>query len=285
MFSVVECGQCQLLRLFPRIPADELKNYYPPDYYFAPDDGVSQAAEIYRRLVLGDHVRFVKRAARQSGVAGPLLDVGCSGGLLARLLRDDGLPAMGFDNSTDAAVRAWRVNGVPVVCGDFLNAPLKDHSCSVVTMFHVLEHVLAPKEFLQAARRLLKPGGRLIVQVPNAASWQFLMFGERWNGVDVPRHLWNFRAAELESLLKTCGYEIVRRKFFSLRDNPAGMATSLAPSLDPMSRRVRHRESATKAMLKNLAYLGLTVACLPFAILEAACGAGSTVMIEAKPTS
>lgn len=48
------------------------------------------------------------------------------------------------------------------------------------------------------AHELLDPAGRLVVQVPNAASWQFLMFGEHWNGVDVPRHLWNFRVTDLE---------------------------------------------------------------------------------------
>ena len=61
--------------------------------------------------------------------------------------------------------------------------------CAVVTMFHVLEHLYEPASYLDAARDLLRPDGRLILQVPNAACWQFLLFGERWNGIDVPRHL------------------------------------------------------------------------------------------------
>ena len=47
--------------------------------------------------------------------------------------------------------------------------------------------------------QLLKPDGRLIVQVPNAACWQFLLFGERWNGIDVPRHLIDFRMSDLDT--------------------------------------------------------------------------------------
>ena len=70
------------------------------------------------------------------------------------------------------------------------------------------------------------------------------MFGEHWNGVDVPRHLVNYRQRDLEHLLEHCGFEVVRRKHFSLRDNPAGFASSIAPGLDPMARRVRKmRES------------------------------------------
>jgi hypothetical protein len=80
-----------------------------------------------------------------------------------------------------------------------------------------------------------------------------------------------------------CGFEVVRRKYFSLRDNPAGLASSLAPALDPMARRVRRLpESAGARLAKDLVYLALVVAALPFTLLEAAFGAGSTVMIEAR---
>ena len=61
------------------------------------------------------------------------------------------------------------------------------------------------------------------------------------------------------------------------------MATSLAPGLDPMSRIIRGvKESATSRLFKNLAYFGLTAACLPFTMLEAACRAGSSIMVEAR---
>ena len=76
---------------------------------------------------------------------------------------------------------------------------------------------------------------------------------------------------------------VVRRKYFSLRDNPAGLASSVAPGLDPMARRVRRvAESAGARLAKDLAYLGLTAAALPFTLAEAAFGAGSTVMMEAR---
>jgi hypothetical protein len=118
--------------------------------------------------------------------------------------------------------------------------------------------------------------------VPNAASWQFLLLGEHWNGLDIPRHFWNFKPRDLEILLDEAGFRIVRRKFFSLRDNPAGLATSIAPWLDPMSRLIRGvKEKPWLALAKNGLYFGLVLASLPFALLEAACGAGSSIMIEA----
>ena len=72
-------------------------------------------------------------------------------------------------------------------------------------------------------------------------------------------------------------------KHFSLRDNPAGMATTLAPDLDPMARRVRGvQESTAQKLCKDLIYAALTVASTPFTMLEAACRAGSTIMLEAR---
>ena len=150
-------------------------------------------------------------------------------------------------------------------------------------MFHVLEHLHDPRAYLEAARALLKPAGALVVQVPNAACWQFRLLGAEWTGLDVPRHLIDFRARDLEALLELCGFEVVRRKYFSLRDNPAGLASSLAPWLDPMARRVRRvPESGAAKLAKDLVYLALVAAALPFTLLEAACGAGSTVMMEAR---
>jgi SAM-dependent methyltransferase len=288
-FQVVECRGCRLIRLNPQPKPAELQTYYPESYWFTADSGkTARLEQIYRRWVLLDHVHFVERALRESDQPGTVLDVGCGGGLFLELLKErarTGAPGrfIGLDFSLDAGVAAWKHAGIPTICGSLTSAPLKPGSCAAVTMFHVLEHLYDPAGYLQAAHRLLAPDGRLIVQVPNAACWQFLLFGERWNGIDVPRHLINFRASDLDQLLDTCGFEVLRHKHFSLRDNPPGMATSIAPKLDPMSRRVRKTaETERERFWKNLAYLGLVAASLPFTMLEAACRAGATVMVEAR---
>ncbi|HEV2445638.1 MAG TPA: methyltransferase domain-containing protein, partial [Candidatus Sulfopaludibacter sp.] len=189
-----------------------------------------------------------------------------------------------LDNSRGAAAIAWRRQGAPAVCAMLESAPFPAASVAGITMFHVLEHLYDPRAYLIAARHLLARGGRLVVQVPNAASWQCRLLGRSWNGVDVPRHLFDFRDRDMEKLLESCGFEVLRRKYFSLRDNPAGLASSLAPSLDPMARRVRRvAESGGARLARDLTYFALVVASVPFTLAEAACHAGSTVMIEARP--
>lgn len=282
-FQIVECRRCRLIRLFPRPAPSEIVSYYPPEYWFVPkDEAADRLEEAYRRLVLRDHLRFVRRALEAAPPEGLVLDVGCGGGLFLSMLAEEGVPVTGLDFSLEAAKAAWS-RGVSAVCASLAHAPLPPRSCRLITMFHLLEHLYEPQSYVEAAHQLLLPEGRLIVQVPNASCWQFLMLGERWTGCDIPRHLTVFRPADLEGLLERCGFTVVRRKFFSLRDNPAGLASSLAAWLDPMGRRVRNPGEGRHArLLKDLLYFALVLACLPVALLEAACGAGSTVMIEAR---
>ena len=285
IFQIVECPACRLIRLHPRPAPGELGKYYPPAYWFAAEPTTAARLEqIYRRLVLRDHLKFVERALRDCGEKGLVLDVGCGGGLFLQMLAERGIKRVtGLDFSMDAARVAWRRSRVPTVCASLSNAPLAPSSCAVITMFHVLEHLHDPASYLRSAHKLLRPDGRLIVQVPNAACWQFLLMGEHWSGIDVPRHLTDFRSKDLEALLDRCGFEVLRFKHFSLRDNPAGMATSLAPKLDPMARQMRQvRETPLRKLTKDLLYFALTLISVPFTLLEAACRAGSTVMVEAR---
>jgi SAM-dependent methyltransferase len=288
IFQIVECRQCRLIRLHPQPTPGELHAHYPPGYWLVPGTTVTDRLRHWlRRWVLRDHLHFVERALNESESPGIVLDVGCGDGLFLEMLAERGRTNIaGLDFSPEAATAAWTRAGVPAICGTLSPAPLAPGSCALITMFQVLEHLSHPVNYLDAARELLAPEGRLIVQVPNVASWQFLLLGEHWNGIDVPRHLLDFRLADLEALLEKCGFEVLRRKHFSLRDNPAGMASSLAPRLDPMARRLRHTAETTGGrLLKDVIFLALAVACLPFTLLEAACRAGSTVMVEARKKS
>lgn len=279
-FNVVECSSCALLRLDPQPSPEDLKHFYPETYWWeeAPSSA-GRLAELYRQFVLRDHVGFVSRAIRQPG---PVLDIGCGGGSFLHAIEKHGHAVFGSDISPKAARTAHAQYGIPATCASLPDLPFHAGSFSVITMFHVLEHLADPLAALEATWRLLTPGGRLVVQVPNAACWQMLLLGERWSGLDIPRHLIDFRAEDLEGLLEHCGFEVRRRKYFSLRDNPAGLATSLCPSLDPVARKVRKvREGAAGELLKNLLYFGLVVASAPLTLLEAAGSAGSTIMIEA----
>jgi len=288
LFQIVECCGCRLIRLYPQPEPEELRSYYPPDYWTPPQNSLDRwLKQQYRRLALLDQVRFIERALRESEERGLVLDVGCGDGFLLSMLAGRGWsPVVGIDFSLDAATAAWRGHGVPALCGTLSRAPFAEGSCALITMFNVLQHLYEPVSYLDAAHRLLAPDGRLIVQVPNAASWQFLLFGDKWHGIDAPRHLLHFRASDLETLLGHCGFEVLRGKHFLLSDNPTSLASSLLLVLDPLIGRLLRRSRQRRwRPWSDLAYLALVLACVPFTLFEAACRAGSTVMVEARKKS
>ena len=90
---------------------------------------------------------------------------------------------------------------------------LPDNAFDLVILWHALEHLPDPSGALCAIRGLLRDGGRLVVAVPNLASWQARLLKARWFHLDVPRHLWHFTPETLEHLLRVTGFQVVARSY------------------------------------------------------------------------
>jgi 2-polyprenyl-3-methyl-5-hydroxy-6-metoxy-1,4-benzoquinol methylase len=116
-------------------------------------------------------------------------------------MRDLGWTVEGIDASMHVAKAVERDLGLRVHVGTLPHADLPDESFDVVTMWSSLEHVHDPRAVVRAARRLLRPGGRLIVAVPNFGGWSSRFFREDWFGVELPRHLTYYTPSSLSRLL------------------------------------------------------------------------------------
>ncbi len=294
-YRLYRCRGCRCIFQHPLPPEPALAGFYPEEYWWdgaagnrgAASGMLARAELLYRETVVRDHVRFVARCAGAGGSGLRLLDIGCGSGTFLAMAGRRGFQPCGMDVSERAVAAARRQYGLDVRHGGIGSALWEPASFDLVTMFHVLEHVRDPRGALDYARGLLKPSGRLVVQVPNARSLQARAFGTRWYGLDVPRHLINFSADGLEILLREAGLEIRAVSRFSLRDNPAALASSAAPALDPIGRKGRRRDAgrpAARAALE-LAYFSLTLLALPLALAESAFGLGATLWVAASPTN
>jgi SAM-dependent methyltransferase len=232
----------------------------------------------YREFVTKDHARFLSKCARgQPAGERLLLDVGCGSGTFLHVARQYGFKPHGMDVSARAAEIAGRQYGIPVRQGGIGSRVWDGQTFDFITMFHVLEHVPEPKLALESVRELLRPGGRLIIQVPNISSVQARIFGRLWYGLDVPRHVINFTPRALGHLLEEIGFGFRLSTRFSLRDNPASIASSLVPQLDPVRRKGRRRSNPIVDGPLEVAYFGLFLLALPPAFLESVCHAGGTI--------
>lgn len=104
-----------------------------------------------------------------------VLDLGCSVGYVLEAARREGLSAAGLDTAA-FAVEACRAKGYRAEQGTLEALPFPDASFDIVTAKHVLEHTERPLAALADMRRVLRPGGVLLVVVPDAGYWKrFLM--------------------------------------------------------------------------------------------------------------
>lgn len=293
LFPMRRCTACGTDYLDPMPGAAELAGYYPQGYWVGPAPGeraglLARVTEVYRRLVLRDHVAFVESVIeeqRRRGLMPRIIDVGCGDGSYLGALGADECTGMDISAS---ALRASRLRGLTAVQGTICtegrpSAPFADGSFSLITSFHFLEHVPDPRPVVAELRRMLHPDGDLVIQVPNKDSWQARLLGRRWAGLDVPRHLVNYSARTVCTLLEECGLKVVRQSHFSLRDNPTTLANSLVPTLYPPARQARRgRSTGVGAWCASATYLAVTVAALPFTFAESAFGRGAAVMVQAR---
>ena len=256
---------CGLIWLDPMPLEAELWKAYAT-YYTHPDDqraGAGLAARVYAAVRDGYlHSRYGyparparrwlaplmylhpgARAETDAGIAYQpmpvggrrLLDVGCGDGSLVAYLSGLGWDAEGIDVDS-AAVAAARRQGLRVQLGTLASEPYPPRSFDVLTMSHVIEHVIDPIALLRDCHRVLKPGGTLVLFTPNVESWGHDRFREAWLGLDPPRHLYLFRSATLRTCLDRSGQWTVE----SLRTTIRGAGGNLSGSA-AISRKGRYR--------------------------------------------
>jgi len=209
-FLAVRCRGCGLVYLKSRPSLKDLPRIYPPNYHaFAfSEEQFGLVYGVRRRL----EARRVLSWCRGLGDEARILDVGCGDGFHLRLLRDFGNPSWkleGIDSSEHAVQRTTRA-GLTVHRGDVETLELPEGIFDLALLIQTIEHVADPPGVLRAIRRLLKPGGRLVVVTDNTGSLDFRLFrGRHWGGYHFPRH-WNlFDAETLRTLARNVDMEVV----------------------------------------------------------------------------
>jgi SAM-dependent methyltransferase len=208
-FAVVQCQECGLCFTNPRPTQATIHNFYPPNYppYEMPDLALDCNGASRWRKFFGSAGRSNRKDLPWHG-QGRLLDFGCGcGSYMARMSRQ-GWKTVGVDISS-RTVESIRTNlGLKALVGSLPHAELRPCSFDVITMWEALEHVYQPLAVLREAYRLLVPGGRLIVSVPNIDSIPFRWFGHAWYGLDLPRHLTHFAPWTLQLMLQQAGFRV-----------------------------------------------------------------------------
>jgi SAM-dependent methyltransferase len=222
-FRVMWCDHCAIASTQPRISPRELARFYPDDYDPYRDNLAKRTRSRVHRALLRVEDQFAAGATDDLPV-GSLLDVGCGNGQYMAAMARRGFTVAGVEISPLASRRVV-ARGLRVINGDFLEVNLPAGSFDILTMNHYLEHSLDPRASLEKAHRLLRPSGRLVVGVPNFASWERRHFGAHWSDLEVPRHVSHFTPEGLARLLTGCGFHLYKTQYEAASDS-GSIATS-----------------------------------------------------------
>lgn len=207
--AVQRCAACNFIYVLPRPSEAEMKSLYSSDYFRG--DDMLDATLDFRGPVFAQCLGALSKLAPGRG---RLLDVGCWTGEFVAAAHGAGWSASGLEISTRAAGFAVANKQLDVRCCNLAGAPWPDETFDAITMLDVLEHVCEPLSELRKSHALLKPGGMLVVRVPNtifhlAKTRICRRLKVRDVGLQTDYHLNHFTPKTLTAALTRVGFRVL----------------------------------------------------------------------------
>lgn len=204
--SVYKCSNCGFLFVSP-LPAQI--EVYDKSYFSGAENGFGyidyDVDKEPMRITFEKYIECIHRIGVRSG---KLLDIGAATGFFMKIAQTKGFETTGVEISEYASQKG-RNKGLSVLTGDLMDVDFSAGLFDVITMCDVLEHVSSPKNFLFESKRILKHGGLLVINTPDAGSVVAKFFGPRWHLIVPPEHLHYFSKKNLAHFLSKNGFEIM----------------------------------------------------------------------------
>lgn len=212
-FEIWQCGDCGL-RFTQNIPEQEaIGRYYQSENYISHTDTnkgiINRLYRAVRRLTLRS-----KRSVVQSATGlknGTLLDLGAGTGAFASFMHQSGWKVAALEPDEQARKKAIELYSLQ------LDEPSKlfeypENSFDAITLWHVIEHVHALHPYFQQLKKIIKPGGRIFLAVPNYTSDDAQNYKQFWAAYDTPRHLYHFSPQAMRGLITAHELELLKTK-------------------------------------------------------------------------
>ena len=204
-FTIKGCIACSFVFTSPRPDSRSLPAYYDSNHYIShtgKSNGVINFLYLLaRKFTLQWKIQLIKQFKKNISI----LDYGCGTGELLVACQHQGWQISGLEPSAHARQKASQITGINIA--DNVDH-FKGQQFDVITLWHVLEHVMDLRQKISELKKLLKDDGLLFLAVPNCQSPDALFYQEYWAGYDVPRHLWHFTKASMAALLGSQGMTV-----------------------------------------------------------------------------
>ena len=213
IFSIWHCNACTA-RFTQDVPGqDAIGAYYASENYISHSDTkkgiINSLYHLVRKRTLGAKRRLV---INEVGITkGTILDIGCGTGAFLNTMKEADWNITGLEPDTIARNKATEIYNIHPQESDKL-FEMTPASFNAITMWHVLEHVHELHAYIKQIEKLLAPGGKAFIAVPNYTSKDAAIYKEHWAAYDVPRHLYHFSPQSMEALLAQHGLKLTAVK-------------------------------------------------------------------------
>lgn len=211
IFDLCKCKSCDLI-FTNDIPTEEnIGDYYKfANYVSHTDTKESLFYKVYhkvRSIMLYVKFRWI---VSQNVVEKNILDIGSGTGAFLAYFRRKGWSTRGIEIDSNARENAMKINNVES------SAPSEFYKLSekfsVITLWHVLEHLHDLDGYLKKIKQILDQKGILLIAVPNPTCFEAQYYKEYWDGYDVPRHLYHFSPKSIAYLIDKYDFQIISMK-------------------------------------------------------------------------
>lgn len=213
LFSVQHCSSCTHRFTSPVPDQASIGPYYKSEAYISHTNTkqgfISSLYQMVRKRTMKSKQVLV--CTKVGKAKGDLLDIGSGAGAFLSTMKIAGWNVLGLEPDPDARAVAQRDFGVEAKPIELL-MQLDEEQYDAVTMWHVLEHVHELDAYIIQIKKILRPGGRWFVAVPNYTSKDAEIYGNGWAAYDVPRHLYHFSPDSMKRMLELNGLKLLEMK-------------------------------------------------------------------------
>jgi len=207
--TVVECNVCGLKRLILEGTVD-IEDFYRKNYsesYFK--GSKSKSEDLFNTLLPIQHLKL-PRIGKYLNSDYEVLEIGSSVGYTLKLIKDKVKKAIGLELNKEHAAYANSI-GMETIDKPLTDVNFKEGTFDAIFMFQVLEHIPDPLAFLKETKRVLKPGGVLVVEVPTIHNplislYHIDCFKNFW--YQAP-HLLYFEVDTLRQLIEKASFQVL----------------------------------------------------------------------------
>ncbi|MDD3877461.1 MAG: class I SAM-dependent methyltransferase [Bacteroidales bacterium] len=270
-YQLHKCDVCKTFFLNPQPSQQMLAKAYDDSYYGASDKKFNGPVEIVLDYFRRKRARQCSKLLKDND---DVLDIGCgNGNFLISLLKYGNYNLYGTELEGKSAQRAAAHNKINLNLGHLNVKHYKKESFSLITLFHVFEHLSNPRQTLENIDYLLKDKGHVVFSFPNIFSFQSRFFKGKWLHLDPPRHLFFMAPTTFISLMQYKGYYLVSQKYFSLEQNPFGLVQSILNKMLSKREVLFEHLKGNKAYTKNYSKTSIFfqklffALCMPLAIV------------------